>query len=490
MKILFYCCGSENLGVEALSAYLKQAGHEVALLFDPQPGNNFYFNMPFINRCISRESLIKKALAFSPELIAVSFLTNQLLSVRTFMRHMKKHISVPVIAGGIHATVLPEELIKEDWVNMLCVGEGEGAMAELAEKMSRNEKIDNIANLWIKKEDGTVIKNRPRPLIANLDAIPIPDKNIFVNYGVISRRLMVMTSRGCPYTCTYCINSYRDKIYEKETYLRRKSVAAVIDELVFYKEKYKPAFIQFYDDVFSYNKAWLREFNEPYKRLINLPYECYITPSTADDETLSLLKSSGCVSVIMGVQSGSEEVRKKLLNRHYSNNTVIETAKRIKKYRLKLITEYIFGLPGDDYHTMISSYELNDKLNAHYTGSFIFYPFAHTHLTEYCIENGYLSEENKKNAYEGIGSMHYFKSLINNPDKELIYKFYAVLPLYNKMNKFFKKVLVRQLNKKWGKRHRLLNVVSVPLIDISYVMNKVLRVPCIIFKTRAFLKNK
>ncbi len=490
MRILFYCCGSENLGVEALSAYLKQAGHEVGLLFDPQPGNNFYFNIPVLNKCVSKKALLKKAESFKPQLIAVSFLTNQLVAVRLFMQYLKRHLDVPVIAGGIHATALPEELIKENWVDMLCVGEGEEALTELAHKMEQSEDISGIANLWIKNADGTVTTNRLRPLIPSLDTLPVPDKSLFAHYGVISGRLMVMTSRGCPYTCTYCINSYRDKIYENEKYLRRKSVQAAIDELLYYKELYNPRFIQFYDDVFTYDKSWLFAFRDSYIQTIGLPFECYITPSTTDEETLSLLKASGCVSVIMGVQSGSEDVRKKYLNRHYSNEKVIEAAQRIKKHGLKLITEYIFGLPCDDYSTMISSFELNDKLHADYTGSFIFYPFAHTQLTGYCLANGYLTPENERRAHEGIGSMHHFNSLINNNNKELVYKFYAVLPLYNKANRFFKKKLLKQLNKKWGFRHKVINALSVPLIDVSYVLNKVLRIPHIIFRTRKFLTRE
>lgn len=490
MRILFYCCGSENLGVEALSAFLKQAGHEVGLLFDPQPGNNFYFNIPVLNKCVSKKALLKKAESFKPQLIAVSFLTNQLVAVRLFMQYLKKHLDVPVIAGGIHATALPEELIRENWVDMLCVGEGEGAMEELARKMSRNEDISHIANLWVKDKEGTIIKNPVRPLISDLDTLPVPDKSLFAQYGVISGRLMVMTSRGCPYTCTYCVNSYRDKIYDNQKYLRRKSVHNTIEALKYYKKLYKPAFIQFYDDVFSYDTGWLREFKERYTTEINLPYECYITPSTAGEETVSLLKDSGCVSVIMGVQSGSEEVRKKHLNRNYSNEKVIEAARRIRKHGLKLITEYIFGLPDDDFDSMLQSYKLNDELHARYTGSFIFYPFARTDLTEYCLKKGYLTAENTKKAHEGLGSMHHFNSLINNNDKELVYKFYALLPLYNKANRFFKKKLLKQLNKKWGLRHKVINALSVPLIDVSYVLNKVLRIPHIIFRTRKFLTRE
>jgi len=490
MRILFYCCGSENLGVEALSAYLKDAGHEIELLFDPQLGNNFYFNMPWLNTLIGKKSLLKKAKAFQPELIAVSFLTNQFMAVKEFMGYIKKEISVPVVAGGFHATSLPEELIKEDWVDIICIGEGEEALAELAQKLSKKENINSINNLWVKSADGKIFKNQVRPLIRDLKNLPLPDKSIFNNYSMLSKRLMVMTSRGCPYKCSYCINSFRDKIYENEKYLRRKEVKTTIEELLHYKEAYKPKFIQFYDDVFSYDKEWLEEFSLSYPQKIGLPFECYITPTNANEEIIKLLKKCGCVSVIMGVQSGSEKVRSKLLNRHYSNEKVIEAARIVKKHKIKLITEFIFGFPEDDYNSMIAAYELNDKLNADYTGSFIFYPFAQTQLADYCLENGFLSVANFENIKRGISSMHHLNSMIDNIDKELVYKFYALLPLYNKCNKFFKRFLVKQLQKQYGLRHKIINLISIPLLDISYVFNKITGIPHIILKSKKYISAK
>ena len=490
MRILFYCCGSENLGVEALSAYLKQAGHEIELLFDPQLGHNFYFNLPWLNRFINKKKLVEKAVAFKPDLIAISFLTNQFTAVKEFMSFLKKSLNVPVVAGGFHATSLPEELIKEDWVDILCIGEGEEALAELANKLSNNENINNIQNLWVKSADGKLFKNPVRPLIRDLNTLPIPDKSIFNNYGIVSKRLMVMTSRGCPYKCAYCINSFRDKIYTNEKYLRRKTVSATIEALLQYKKQYNPGFIQFYDDVFSYDIKWLDEFSKIYPQKIGLPFECYITPNNAGETTIKLLKNSGCVSVIMGIQSGSEKVRSRLLNRHYTNNQAIEAAQIVRKYKIKLITEFIFGFPEDDYNSMFAAYELNDKLNADYTGSFIFYPFAQTQLTDYCLENGFLSPSSYENVKCGMSSMHTLNALIDNIDKELVYKFYALLPLYNKSDKFFKKLLIKQLGKRYGWRHKAINFISIPLLDISYVLNKVLSIPNIILKSKKHISAK
>ncbi|MDD3877653.1 MAG: radical SAM protein [Bacteroidales bacterium] len=490
MRILFYCCGSENLGVSALMSYMKERGHSCELLFDPQLGNNFYLNLPFLNSLINPSLLIRKAKKYNPDLIAVSFLTNQYLAVRKFMLDLKKEINIPVIAGGFHATSLPEELIKEEWVDMICIGEGEEALAELAEKMTTHKSIDDIRNLWIKKESGIVIKNPVRSLIKNLDSLPFPDKEAFNTYGVLSKRILVMTSRGCPYACSYCINSFRNKIYEHEKFLRRRSVESVIEELLIYKTKYKPRFFQFFDDVFSYDKEWLSLFSELYPLHINIPFECYVTPNTVKKSNIALLKKSGCKSVIMGVQSGCADVRTKLLNRHYSNEQVIEAAHIIKSYNIKLITEYIFGFPGDNYDKMIKAYELTDKIKADFTGSFIFYPFPRTRLTDYCIENIFLTPENYKKVKIGLSSMHQLDSFIENQDKQLIYKFYAILPLYNKVNQSLKRLLIKQLSKKFSFTHKLINILSIPLLDWSYVINRIIAIPETIIKTRKHLKSK
>ena len=179
MKVLFYYNGGEHIGIEYLSAYLKEKGHEVDLVFDPGLGNNFYVNLPILDNIINDKLIIRKAQKFNPDIIAISCITNLYPAVKRIASKFKTKLNCPIIIGGIHPTSLPDKVIKEDWVDFLCIGEGEEAFAELLEKMKKGEDVSNIKNLWVKDANGKITKNPLRPLITDLDSLPFPDKSLF-----------------------------------------------------------------------------------------------------------------------------------------------------------------------------------------------------------------------------------------------------------------------------------------------------------------------
>ena len=166
----------------------------------------------------------------------------------------------------------------------------------------------------------------------------------------------------------------------------QRAVKNVIDGITDILKTYKFNSLRFHDDVFAFNVKWLREFRDAYRKHVNLPFHCYVTPSTAKDEILRLLSESGCTKISMGVQSGSEAIRTKLLHRKHTDEDMIIAARTIKKYGMKLSAEYIFGFPEETPEDMWKSLDLNDKLDANYTPSFIFYPYPKTELAEYCLE--------------------------------------------------------------------------------------------------------
>jgi len=488
MKVLFYYNGAEHIGVEHLSSYLKSKGHQVDLIFDPGLGNNFFLNLPFLNKFISEELLVKRARKFNPDIIAFSCITNSYSVIKKVAKKLKKALNVPIIIGGIHPTSVPEDVIKEDCFDILCVGEGEEAFAELLEGMEKKQDIGAIKNLWVKDKNGEIHKNELRPLLKDLDKMPFADKSIFYQYGVINSRIMVMTGRGCPFQCTFCVNSFKKGLYPGQSYLRRRSVDNVIEELIALKNKYKPKAFRFEDDTFTYDLNWLKEFRPKYLKYINLPFHCYVTPSTATDANLEEIKLAGCQSVSMGVQSGDQQIRTKILKRHHTDEDIIAAAERIKKYKLKLISEFIFGFPTETPKEMWKSLELNGKLKAYNTASFIFYPFPKTELAEYCLKNGYLSEEKYELIKQGYGSYH-LTCLLEHPYEDDVYKFNSILPVYNKAPKILKPFLRKILKMKYGIIHKFIYLFSIPLIDFDEFLIRIIDMPKMIIKTRKILNS-
>ena len=488
MRVLFYYRGGEHIGLESLISYLKSKGHEVELIFDPGLGDNGFLDIPILNKFCNDQLVIEKAIRFRPDLIAFCSITNLYSAITKIAKKFKEVFDVPIIIGGIHPTSLPEEVIKEDCYDMLCVGEGEEALEELLQRLKEKSSYADIKNLWVKDGSGKIHRNPKRLLIKSLDTLPPPDKTLFHKYGVLTSRLMVMTARGCPFTCTYCVNSFRNELYSSEKYLRQRSVPNVMEELIHLKNTYNPKGFRFEDDVFAYNVKWLREFKEVYRQHINLPFHCYVTPSTAKDSVLKELKEAGCSSVSMGIQSGSVEIRKKLLNRNHSDESIILAAQRIKKYKIKLNTEFIFGFPEETPADMFKSLELNDQLSAHSTSSFIFYPYPQTYLAKYCLEKGYLSDDNYKLIKQGYGSYH-TTCLLNHDYINEVYKFKSILPVYNKIPKLLKPLFRKILTLEYGFLHKFIYSISIPLHDFDEFITRVKGIPKMIIKTRNALRK-
>jgi radical SAM superfamily enzyme YgiQ (UPF0313 family) len=386
-----------SMGVAYLSAELKKAGHET-LLFCPW---NY-----------SEVDIQNKINHFLPDMIAVSSVSDQFELSKRIMSFIKERYNLPIIIGGIHATVSPLECVEADVLGV-CIGEGDEAFPEFLELYEKGEDYTKVKNFWFKK-DGKIIKNPLRPLIQDLDSLPFPDRELFDDYipqeNVI---LEFMTSRGCPFQCNYCINKVLQGFYGVAGYLRRRSVDNVLEEIKIELQKYidkhgySPKRIEFHDDLFTMDKKWLKEFSEKYRHL-NQDYVVNGRVETIDEETIKLLKDSGCVELKMGVESGNERIRKEYLNRHMTNEQIINCFKLCDKYGLKTSSFNMIGIPGETEKEIQDTIELNRILQPSVVGVSIFRPYQGTQLHQLCKEKGYLTERKTVSFYEG-------KSVINLP---------------------------------------------------------------------------
>ena len=490
MRILFFDIGEiDYKGIELLSAVLKQQGHTVDLVLDPGFGKHYYLKFPLLNKIISDSLIIKKIISFKPDLIAMSIVTNNYQYFRDFGLKLKREINIPIIVGGIHPTSLPEELIKESWVDIVCIGDGEEALLELVEKLEQKQNITHIKNLWVKDKDGTVTRNDLRPLTKDIDSFPSPDRSIYAQYGALGQRIRFMTGRGCAHKCSFCVNSFRNDLYTGQQYLRKRSVQKVIEELELIKKQYKPKAIRFEDDIFVLNKEWLVEFKNEYTSKIKLPFHCYITPTGVKEDIINELKTSGCYSIAMGIQSGNAEIRSGIMDRHYSNQKVIDAANIIKKSGIKLYAEYMFGLPDETPENMWETLRLSEKINADNNWTSIFYPYPKTELTNYCIEKKYIDNFVFNDIINGKGSPHDF-SILNHKFSKEAFKFKALLPLYLALPKFLRPIISHFLKSRFGLIHRFIYIVSIPLLEKKEFFYRAIRIPAILIKTRRILKKR
>ncbi|MBU0760256.1 MAG: B12-binding domain-containing radical SAM protein [Nanoarchaeota archaeon] len=456
MRCLFVFKSVEWMGVEYLSSALKKAGHITDLAFESGLEGTFYIKTKKSNH----KSIFKKVAKFKPDLILFSCTTNIYPWVREVASGIKKRFNIPIIVGGIHPTIIPEKVIEDKNIDMVCVGEGEGAIVELVNKMESGRECYHTRNIWFKVGD-KIIRNKVRPLISDLDSLPFPDKDLFYKYGCFTDRVYIMANRGCPYKCTYCFNHQFQKLYKgtNSCYLRTRSIGSVIKELKLYKKKYRTKSVHFYDDTFILNKTWVLDLCKRYKEEINLPFYCLVRANLVDEDIIRALKNAGCTCVGMGIESGNSEIRNKVLKRNMTNDQIIRASEIIKKYKIKLVTFNIFGFPDETPLQMLETMNINLKICPDSLFTYTFYPFYGTDLMVESLKKGYIDQEVIDRIVEGTGN-YASESLLKHPHKNEAYNMKVILPLLNKLPRRMHGLFLKE----WVfKKHSdsLLNVIKV-----------------------------
>ncbi|MBW2056315.1 MAG: B12-binding domain-containing radical SAM protein [Deltaproteobacteria bacterium] len=377
-----------NYGIAYLSAVLRQQGHVTGLL-----NVNESLGYP-----LDIQRIIHDVKAFSPDLVGFSVVTNQLQYALRIARAVRGCTDAPFVCGGIHATVAPSEVLATGLFDYACVGEGEEALADLAHALERHEDTSRIQNLWLRR-DGTIVKNRVRPFIS-VENLPPKDYEIFDFQKMIDAKdgwVGVMASRGCPFRCTYCFNHRLVNIYQEDTglspaglnYIRHHPVDEVIGELEYLLGRYKGIrmFI-FDDDLFTFRRDYVHEFCQAYKERIPLPFVCNAHVKVFDHDIAGSLRRAGCRIVKFGLESGSERVRKEILNRPMSNADIIRAFRAAHESGLHTSAFVMIGLPGESIEDLFATIDLLATIKPGRFRWSIFFPYAGTVAHELARQKG------------------------------------------------------------------------------------------------------
>jgi len=348
------------------------------------------------------EDLRNKAKEFKPDLIAITSVEDTWELAKSLLRAIDD-LDIPVVAGGVFVTFSPDAVISIKEIDIVCVGEGEEALVELCQRMRDKKEIKDIKNLWI-KENGQVIKNQLRPLV---DVNKLP----FINYDVFEpRRLLrpmfgkiyvmahIELDRGCPYDCTYCEAPHLRKLFEENgcgKYYRRKTPQRMKAELKSLVEKYKPDYVNFNSETFLARPlSELKEFADMYKD-IGIPFWCQTRPETVTEEKIKILRGMNCQNLQFGIEHGNEQFRSKVLNRHSTNEKMLEGFKIVEKYGIKYTVNNIIGFPEETRELVFDTINFNRKINPTTINCYIFTPYRGTRLYKYCVDNGLFDANDK-----------------------------------------------------------------------------------------------
>ncbi|MFH1464981.1 MAG: radical SAM protein [Pseudomonadota bacterium] len=361
----------EYPGVCALAGVLLRAGHEVRL---------------FVG--MNTASLARRVAAWRPLIAGFPLMTgNQAWALRA-ARAIRGRWPAHVILGGVHPTFFPE-IVREDGVDAVCRGEGEDALLTLAGRLERGEGVADIPNLWV-KQGGVVHENPMAPLRQDLDALPAPDHGLYHRAAPRAQKI-VMTTRGCPFSCTYCHNvGMRELTRGLGTWFRTRSVGSVMAELREIKARHHPRSMHFADDIFGTDVAWLREFSGRYRAEIGLPFYCMLHLHLVTEESARLLAEAGCFFVGVGIESGSERVRRELLHRPGRSEELVRAAGLLRDRGIALRTNNMVGLPGESLDEMLETLAINQRIQPRDAVCRFFTPYPGTALARYAVEHGFL----------------------------------------------------------------------------------------------------
>jgi anaerobic magnesium-protoporphyrin IX monomethyl ester cyclase len=383
--------GRVYLGIGYLAAVLKDAGHEVELVHIAEP--------------VSREELMATVSDTAPELVALSATTLQYSKVKEIAGWVKDSLGVTVVCGGLHPTIAPEEVISEESIDYICLGEGEQAMRELCDAIEAGSDTSSIASIWSRR-DGEIVRNPVRPLVEDLDTLPFPDRGIFhpENFAANQKkRLTMMASRGCPFDCSYCCNHLQKTIYPNgKKYVRFRSPANVIDEIELARAA-DPEIeqVRFDDDILTMDRVWFREFASLYKERVGLPFICNARVDLLNDEMVSLLADAGCSAIAMGVESGNLWLRRNVLRRPMSDEKILNAFALCKAAGIPTVSLNMVGFPHETLSMALDTVKMNAKIAPNLAQITALCPFPNTRIYDECLEGGMIGDATPDTLFSG-----------------------------------------------------------------------------------------
>ena len=307
---------------------------------------------------------------------------------------------VLTVLGGTHSSAQPEDVLAQTPVDYVVLSEGEETAVELLDRLGRNEPVADLDGLaW--REAGTVRVNPRTSFIRDLDTLPFPARHLFDMEAYFDtprgwgedkgdRRLSLITSRGCPFGCSFCgIHLNTGKKF------RMRSAENVLAELEQVVADYGITEVMFEDDNISLHKErFLSILRGMRTRFGRLPWSATSGMAlwTLDDEVLQAMSESSCTRVYLGIESGNERVLREVIRKHLTRLDDIRAgAARIRRFGLSTVGFWVLGNPGESRKEMWDTLDFARELQLDYNQVLIALPYKGTELYQICLDNGYFA---------------------------------------------------------------------------------------------------
>jgi len=370
------------LGLAYIAAAAESRGHETAVVDSEAMAYSF-------------EDIYNEIDKFNPDLVGMSTYLNTIQRCFIIADEIKKRFPrVKVVLGGVQVTVDSNEAIARDSVDFIVRGEGDNVFPELLAAIEGQMAMKDVAGLtW--KDNGSIVSNKPQDLIKDLDSLPFPARHLFpmkLYHASAQIRgkntLHLMTSRGCPFRCAYCMSH---RTFGK-TY-RYHSAQRVIEEILMLKEKYGVDGIQFYDESFTLNRKRVIELcDKMLEHKLRLPWTCFTRVNLVDKPLLDKMKTAGCYQIFYGVEAATQRLLD-LIRKDITLEQIENAFKWTKQAKIEALASFMIGLPTETEEEAYKTIDLAIKLDADYAQWAKTTPFPGIEMYDICKKHGKMLTE-------------------------------------------------------------------------------------------------
>ncbi len=379
-----------QFGISYISSLLKGEGHETKLVVPTR---------------MNPDVLLEYVDDFEAGLVCFTSVYTEFSFMSELARRLKKaRPDTFLLVGGPHASLEPDDCLRGAF-DAVCVGEGERATLEIAGQLELGRFPSGIANMYIKR-DGEVERNEPMPFLEDLDSLPFPDRDMWLPWmSNPYSRPSVLLGRGCPFQCTYCCNHALARL-SGGRYVRLRSPENIVAEILDLKAIY-PFMSEVYLEVetLGFNQEWaielcgcLERMNSTLEIPVAFGSNLRVTPNSRYDDLFEAFKRCGFRFINIGLESGSERLRRDVLKRNYSNENIIDAVRGARRHGLQVGIYNLIGIPGETRRDFKDTVKVTRACQPDWFLLSVFFPYPGTELHAVCREQGLLD----RMVHEGL----------------------------------------------------------------------------------------
>ncbi len=367
----------------------------------------------------SIEEFVERITKLNPDLIGISAMDPTWRDMLPYLDALESlDQSIPLVVGGYQAIFSPHETISRREVTHICVGDGEQPLVDLIRSIKRgNGRNESIPGLWVKDQNSKIIEGLP--IMTEADQMSYPDYSLWERDGRLDwlsehaveskslNTLPALSGRGCPFRCKYCCNTALLQMYRNpRQYLRKHDPVGLTSELARIRDSYAIDYFHFMDESLTWDRKHAYRFMDLYGEKVGLPFSMFTRIDEMDERLCEVASRSGCHTIWIGVESGSEDYRRRYLGRRTSNRKILEGVETARRHGIKLLALLMIGMPYETREDILMSIDLIKRIRAELTIFSQFLPFPGTEIYELCKSGNLLLDPSQNPQLWNFGTLN------------------------------------------------------------------------------------